>query len=71
VFAPVRTPQPIVKRLNEEIAKVLVDRDTRERLTAQGLEPTVMTPEELKRYTEQETARWSKLIKAAGLRQDS
>ena len=71
VFAPVRTPQAIVKRLNEEIAKVLADRDTRERLMAQGLEPTVMTPEELKRYTEQETARWSKLIKAAGLRQDS
>ena len=70
VFAPVKTPQAIVKRLNTEIAKVLADPQSRDPMAAQGLEPTVMTPEELKRYTEQETKRWAKLIKAAGLKQD-
>ena len=69
VFAPARTPDAIVKRLNAEIAKVLADPESRERMTAQGLEPTPMTPAEVRRYTQEETTRWSRLIKAAGIQQ--
>jgi tripartite-type tricarboxylate transporter receptor subunit TctC len=29
-----------------------------------------MTPEELKRYTQQDTSRWARLIKAAGIGSD-
>jgi len=68
IFAPARTPAAIVKRLNVEIVKVLNDPESRDRLTAQGLEPAPMTPEELRRNTEQDTARWARLIKAAGIR---
>jgi tripartite-type tricarboxylate transporter receptor subunit TctC len=71
IFAPARTPAAIVKRLNGEIANVLKDGDVREKLEAQGLEPTIMTPEELKRYTEQDVSRWSKLIKSAGIKADA
>jgi len=67
VFAPVRTPEAIVKRLNAEIAKVLADPESRERMTAQGLEPTPMTPDQVRRYTQEETKRWTRLIKAAGI----
>jgi tripartite-type tricarboxylate transporter receptor subunit TctC len=67
VFAPVKTPPAIVKQLNAEIGKALADAEVHKRLAAQGLEPTVMTPDELKRYTEAETKRWSRLIKAAGI----
>ena len=70
VFAPARTPAAIVKRLNGEIEKVLKDPDTREKLEAQGLEPTIMSAEELKRYTEQDVSRWAKLIKSAGIKVD-
>ncbi|HJQ62270.1 MAG TPA: tripartite tricarboxylate transporter substrate binding protein, partial [Burkholderiales bacterium] len=69
VFAPVRTPAAIVKKLNGDIAKVLTDAESRERLGGQGLEPTVMTPEELKRYTTQDASRWAKLIQSAGIKQ--
>jgi tripartite-type tricarboxylate transporter receptor subunit TctC len=68
VFAPVRTPAAIVKRLNGDIAKVLNDPESRERLGAQGLEPVEMTPQEVKRYTTQDTSRWAKLIKSAGIK---
>ena len=68
IFAPAKTPPAIVKRLNAEIAKVLADPESRDRLAAQGLEPTVMTPEELGRYSREELARWGKVIKAAGLK---
>ena len=69
IFAPSRTPDAIVKRLNAEIGKVLVDPESRDRMAAQGLEPTVMTPEELRRYTQQDVSRWSRLIKSAGIKQ--
>ncbi|MGZ8202636.1 MAG: Bug family tripartite tricarboxylate transporter substrate binding protein, partial [Burkholderiales bacterium] len=71
IFAPARTPSGIVQRLNGEIEKVLTEPDARERLGAQGLEPTVMTPEALKRYTEQDVSRWARLIKSAGIKVDS
>jgi tripartite-type tricarboxylate transporter receptor subunit TctC len=69
IFGPARTPAHIAKRLNVEIEKVLTDPDSRDRLTAQGLEPAIMSPEELKRYAEQDVSRWSRLIKAAGIKQ--
>ena len=68
IFAPVRTPAAIVRRLNTEIVKVLNDPESRERLEAQGLEPAPMTPDALKRYTEEDTVRWARLIKAAGIK---
>jgi len=71
VFAPARTPVTIVKRLNGEIEKVLKEPDAREKLETQGLEPTIMTPEALKRYTEEDVSRWARLIKSAGIKSDA
>ena len=70
VFAPAHTPDAIVKRLNAEIAKVLSDPEAAERLTAQGLEPVIMTPAEVRRYTETDVSRWARLIKTAGIKAD-
>ena len=69
VFAPASTPAAIIQRLNAEIAKALADPESRERMMSQGLEPTPMTPEEVRRYTQEETKRWTRLIKAAGIKQ--
>ncbi len=68
IFAPTGTPAAIVNRLNAEIAKVLKDPDIQKRLGEQGLEPVVMTPQELKRYTETDVSRWTRLIKAANIK---
>ncbi len=67
LFAPAGTPAVIINRLNAETAKVLKDADIQKRFGDQGLEPTTMTPQELKRYTVNDSSRWSKLIKAAGI----
>ena len=67
IFAPARTPDAIIRRLNAEIVKALADPEIHDRLAAQGLEPTPTTPEELKRYTQQDSGRWARLIKAAGI----
>ena len=68
IFAPARTPDAIVKRLNAEIAKVLADAEVHEKFGSQGLEIIIMTPVELKRHTEQETIRWARLVKTAGIK---
>jgi len=68
VFAPAGTPPAIVNRLNGEIAIVLKDADIQKRFGEQGLEPVVMTPQELRRYTESDVARWTRLIKEANIK---
>ena len=68
IFAPAGTPAAIITRLNTETAKVLRDPDIIKRFGEQGLEPTVMTPAELKRYSENDVSRWTRLIKAANIR---
>lgn len=68
IFAPAGTPATIVNRLNGEIAKVLKDADIQKRFGEQGLETTLMTPQGLKRYTETDASRWTRLIKAANIK---
>lgn len=68
IFVPAGTPATIITRLNQEIGKVLVDPESRDRMASQGLEPTPMTPDELRRYTVEESKRWTRLIKAAGIK---
>lgn len=68
ILAPAGTPAAIVNRLNAETAKVLKDADIRKRFVEQGLEPTVMNPQELKRYAEADVSRWARLIKAANIK---
>jgi tripartite-type tricarboxylate transporter receptor subunit TctC len=68
LFAPTGTPVAIINRLNNETAKVLKDSDIQKRFGEQGLETVVMTPQELKRYTESDVSRWSRLIKAANIK---
>jgi tripartite-type tricarboxylate transporter receptor subunit TctC len=54
--------------LNVETAKVLKDADIQKRFGEQGLEPVVMTPQQLKQYTENDVSRWTRLIKAANIK---
>ncbi len=68
IFAPTGTPAAIINRLNVETAKVLKDADIQKRFGEQGLEPSIMTPQELKRYTEADVSRWTKLVKAANIK---
>lgn len=68
LFAPAGTSAVIINRLNAETAKVLKDADIQRRFGEQGLETTIMSPQELKRYTEADSNRWAKLIKAANIR---
>ncbi len=68
IFAPARTPVAIVTRLNSEIVKGLASPDIHQRFVANGGDPAPSTPDELRKYMIEESARWAKTIKAAGVR---
>ncbi len=68
VFAPAKTPQPIVRRLREEIAKVVNTPEIRDKLLEQGADAVGSTPEELGRVVTAELAKWAPLIREANIR---
>ncbi len=70
VFAPAGTPQPIVTRLNAEIVKALSSEDMRSKMDAIGVSLVSSTPEQLAALLKDDIARWTPIIKAAGIKAD-
>ena len=67
VLAPAGTPQPILTKVSEDIAKVLEMPDVREKLLAQGSIPSPTTPSEFDAINKADTERYGKILKDAGI----
>ena len=63
-MAPAGTPQPIVDRLNREIAKIVSRPDVKTAWEQQGAVPMTMTPLQFDGFMRAEIGKWAKLIKA-------
>ena len=70
MMAPTGTPRDIIMRLNSDAIKALAAPDVKEKLMAQGLIPTPMTPEQLGQFIREDYERWAKVIKAANVKLD-
>ena len=70
VYAPAKTPQPVIDRLNAELGKVMADADIRRQLVEQGVEPMHTTPQGLAALMRSDTAKWAKIVKASGAKLD-
>ncbi|MCC6534229.1 MAG: tripartite tricarboxylate transporter substrate binding protein [Burkholderiales bacterium] len=68
VLAPARTPQAIVLRLYGDISAALKSAELKDRLAKQGLEAVGSTPERYAAHMRDESARYARLIKLAGIR---
>ena len=68
LFAPAGTPDALITRLNQEVARVLNRPDIRQRFMNEGLDAAGGPPEQLATTMRTETARFAKLIKDAGIR---
>jgi tripartite-type tricarboxylate transporter receptor subunit TctC len=71
MLAPARTPQPIVRLLNQHVVKLMQTPDVRDRLAGGGSEAASSSPEELGRIMREDDARMRKLFKQLGLSADS
>jgi tripartite-type tricarboxylate transporter receptor subunit TctC len=67
LFAPAKTPKPIIERLNEAMIKVVSLPNIREKLMALGHEPTTMKLPELDNFVRTELTKWGTMIQAVGL----
>ncbi|MGH8831542.1 MAG: tripartite tricarboxylate transporter substrate binding protein, partial [Polaromonas sp.] len=70
MLAPGGTPREIVRRMAEEVTRIMRAEETRVRLDAMGAFVAGGTPEEFDTFIAAETAKWAKVIKDAGVKPD-
>ncbi len=68
ILAPAGTPAEIIQRLSKETQTVLNDPAFKERLAKQGVDLYGSTPEDAKKWIEQDTEKWRKVILEAGIK---
>ena len=62
------TPKPVIERLHKEIVRALNTADVKEGFLQRGLIPVGNTPEQFEAFIGNEMAKWSKIIKEAGIK---
>ena len=70
VFAPAKTPAPIVARMQAEIAKVVLLQEIKDKMLLQGAAAVSSTGPELERIVKDELVKWAAVAKAAKIKVD-
>jgi len=70
LLAPAGTPPEIVAKWNAEVTKILNAPEMRERLNAQGAEPTPTTSAEFAAFIQREIPKYARIVKASGAKVD-
>ncbi len=68
LLAPAGTPREIVQRLNSEIVKLMALPDVQKALFDAGVQVSLSSPETLTKLMQEESAKWGKVVKDAGIR---
>ena len=67
LVAPARTPDPVVKKLSADVAQALALPDVQKKFQTLALEGVPQTGQEFDTFLRQEVARWSAVVKQAGI----
>ena len=70
LLAPAKTPEAIIRRLYEAVAKIVHSDDMKNFLAGVGAEPALLDPRAFGAYLKADTAKWAKVVKAANLKID-
>jgi tripartite-type tricarboxylate transporter receptor subunit TctC len=70
LLAPAGTPREVVVKIQQDVAKVLAQRDIQDRFVLQGALPVGDTPEQFAAYIKSEIDKWTKVVKFAGAKID-
>jgi tripartite-type tricarboxylate transporter receptor subunit TctC len=70
LMAPANTPRPILEKLNTEVNKIINAPDVKETWGKQGAVPMGMSVDEFGKFLHEDIAKWSKLVKATGMKVD-
>ena len=66
--APANTPAEIVGKLNREINAAIADPTMKARFAAVGGEPLPGSPQEFGKLIAEETEKWGRVVRAAGIK---
>jgi tripartite-type tricarboxylate transporter receptor subunit TctC len=67
LFAPAGVPEPIIRKINADVVKVLNSPSVKASIEKQGGSAAPSSPAELAAFVRSETARWGKLIRDKGI----
>ena len=70
IFAPAKTPKPVIEQLNKVLNAALADKSVVKKLEDHGAEVEAMTSEQMRTYVQQEQVKWKKVVQAAKLSAD-
>ena len=70
IVAPAATPKALIRRLHSEIARIVGAPDFVQRLVSIGMAPAGAGPEAFSSHIHNEIARWTKLVRDAGITAD-
>ena len=68
VVAPAGVPKALLKQIGADIARAVKSPELSERMTQLGMEPVGSTPEEYDATIRAEIDKWSRVVKAAGIK---
>ena len=70
LFAPAGTPPAIVAKWNADVDEILNSPDVRDKLVADGAQPTPNTPEQFQKFIADELSKYARIVKASGAKVD-
>jgi tripartite-type tricarboxylate transporter receptor subunit TctC len=68
IVMPAGTPEPIISRLNKEVAVIMASADMQKRLQSEGAVPMTMSPQEFGKFIKSEMNKWGKVVKEGGIK---
>ena len=67
LLAPAATPRDVVQKINDAVMKALAEKETRDKMFQNGIQPVGSSPEEFARFIALDLARSAKIIRESGI----
>jgi tripartite-type tricarboxylate transporter receptor subunit TctC len=67
LLGPAGMPKDVVDKLNASMGQALKSKDAQDKLAGIGIQPVVMTPDQLKTFMASEVSKWVRLVKEANI----
>jgi tripartite-type tricarboxylate transporter receptor subunit TctC len=68
MFAPAKTPRPVVNQISQEVARILNIPDVKDKISARGAVVKPSTPEDFDKFVRAEVEKITKVMKAGGVK---